>query len=217
MGKPELEVFKSRGEFAQKQILLYATSCPNRVVSDIGAGFGFMKEHVEELKLEWQPFDYYKKIDDSIIWDLNKPAPPGVKKAGMVLLLEVLEHLPNPLLSLKHIYDHMEIDGVLIITTPNPRSSKSKLNLLNKGELYAFQEEFLDEYHVFTPWKHVVQEFLKTTGFEVLNYVCVDDNYSRMKPNSLKEFIKFKIERFLERRDPYSVGMSYGIIARKTT
>ena len=154
-------------------------------------------------------------MDETIIWDLNNSAPKTFEKAGVVIFLEVLEHLDNPLLGIQNISNHMEKDGVLILSTPNPQSSKNTLSLFLRGSLYAFQEKHIQENHVFTPWKHVVYEFLKRSGFEVLEYAIVDTQYKNKKNKSLKDWFKSKIESYIEYRNPLAKGMSYGIVARK--
>lgn len=210
-----IKTFNNRGEFANTMLDLYYSKAPNTVISDIGAGFGHMQQKVESLKAVWQPFDYFKKIEKSKIWDLNKVAPLDAEKAGTVLFLEVLEHLANPLLGIQHIANHMEKEGILILTTPNPQSSKNRLHLLLKGSLYTFQEKHLTEHHVFTPWEHIVRFFLEINGFEILEYSIVDIAYKKRKITSIKDGIKYYLERFIEKKYPKSQGMSYGIVARK--
>lgn len=208
-------IYNSRGAFAKAMLKKYALQAPNKIVSDIGAGFGHMKSPIEEINAKWQPFDYVRKIDEAVIWDLNDPAPKNVEKAGMVVFLEVLEHLDNPLRGIQNIAAHMEQNGILILTTPNPQSSKNTLSLFLRGSLYAFQEKHLQENHVFTPWKHIVYEFLKRSGFEVLEYAIVDIQYKNNKSTSLKDWFKARIESFIEYRNPLAKGMSYGVVARK--
>lgn len=210
-----IETFKNRAVFANTMLDRYSDVSPNLVVSDIGAGFGHMKDKIESLGRKWQPFDYVRKIDESIIWDLNNEAPKNVKKAGIVVLLEVLEHLDNPLLGLQNITKHLDENGVLILSTPNPQSSKNTLSLFLRGSLYAFQEKHIEENHVFTPWKHVVYEFLKRCGFEILEYAIVDTQYKNKKNRSLNDWFKSKIESYIEYRNPLAKGMSYGIVAKK--
>lgn len=211
----ELKEYYNRADFANAMLDKYFDSAPSSVISDIGAGFGHMQSKVEAIGGIWQPFDYFKKMDWSIIWDLNKPCPNNTSKAGTVVFLEVLEHLANPLISLQHIADHMETNGILILSTPNPQSSKNRLNLLLKGNLYAFQEKHLIEHHVFTPWEHIVRFYLEKTGFEVLEYAIVDTAYIHQKPSTVKGLIKYYMERFIEYKYQKSKGMSYGIVARK--
>jgi len=212
----DLKIYKNRADFTQAMLENYFPLAENSIVSDIGSGFGSMQPYIEAVGGTWQPFDYVKKLEQSIIWDLNNPYPKQAEKAGTIVLLEVLEHLPNPLLSLQYIADHTEIGGHLILTTPNPQNSKNIINLMLKGTLYAFQEKHLKEYHVFTPWEHIVKDFLKTAGFEVIEYSCVDIAYQTEKRKGLKSKLKRLLERFLEKRNPRSVGMSYGIVAKKT-
>jgi SAM-dependent methyltransferase len=213
--KLDIETYTDRGEFAAKMLQKYIHKSPTKIVSDIGAGFGHMKKEVENVNATWQPFDYVRKIEESIIWDLNNLAPTGVDKAGIVIFLEVLEHLDNPLLGIQNIAAHTEKGGLLILTTPNPQSSKNTLSLFLRGSLYAFQEKHIKENHVFTPWKHIVYDFLLRSGFEVLEYAVVDLQYKEIKNPSFKDWIKSKIENFIEYKNPLARGMSYGIVARK--
>jgi SAM-dependent methyltransferase len=193
----------------------YFGQTPNHFISDIGAGYGHMQQKIEAVGGIWQPFDYVKKMDFSIIWDLNIAAPENTAKAGMVVFLEVLEHLGNPLLGIQNIANHMENGGILILTTPNPQSGKNRLNLLLKGTLYAFQEKHLEEHHVFTPWEHLVRYFLESAGFEILEYAIVDTAYKHRKLTSLKDGLKFYLEKLIEFKNDKAKGMSYGIVAIK--
>ena len=210
-----IETYKNRAFFANTMLDRYYAKSPNLVVSDIGAGFGHMKDKIESLGRKWQPFDYVKKLDETIIWNLNDEAPNGVANAGIVVFLEVLEHLDNPLLGLQNITKHLDKNGIIILTTPNPQSSKNILSLFLRGNLYAFQEKHLKENHVFTPWKHIVEHFLKICGYEILEYATVDNEYIHQKPKSIKDWFKTKIESYIEHRNPLAKGLSYGIVARK--
>lgn len=189
--KTKIKSYLNRAEFAHAMIDKYHAQSPNHFISDIGAGYGHMQQKIEDVGGIWQPFDYVKKMDFSIIWDLNNAAPEDTDKAGMVVFLEVLEHLGNPLLGIQNIANHMEKGGILILTTPNPQSSKNRLNLLLKGTLYAFQEKHLVEHHVFTPWEHIVKYFLTQNGFEILEYAIVDTDYQNRKLTSFKDGLKF--------------------------
>ena len=213
--KSEPKMYTNRGEFAKIMLKKYLAKSSNTVVSDVGAGFGHMKIVVTNLSAEWHPFDCVKKIDETNIWDLNSKAPKTAKNANIVLFLEVLEHLDNPLLGIQNIASHMLKNGILILTTPNPQSSKNTLSLFLRGSLYAFQEKHIEENHVFTPWKHIVYDFLKRSGFEVLEYAIIDLQYKKRKINSFKDWLKYIVESYIEFRNPMSKGMSYGIVARK--
>lgn len=211
----EIKIYKDRAIYANEMLDAYYQTTPNTIVSDIGAGFGHMQHKIESLGATWQPFDYVRKIEQSIIWDLNHSCPTEAKKAGSVVFLEVLEHLSNPLLSLQNITNHIEKGGVLILTTPNPSSSQNTVNLFLKGRLFAFQEKHLAEYHVFTPWEHIVKFFLEECGFEILDYSIVDISNQFNRNSNFKDIFKRRLEAFIESRNPKAKGMSYGIVARK--
>jgi hypothetical protein len=207
----------NRGEWAEIKLREVIADMPNQVVSDIGAGFGWFGPKIKELGLIWQPFDYVRKIEGSIQWDLNEPVTNTVSKPGFILLLEVLEHLPNPELAIKHISEHIEIGGFIAITTPNPFYSKSKFSFLFKNQLYAFQPKHLIEHHVFVPLPHVVEFYLEKHGFEILEFGVLGGLKRpkfRFKVNYFKDLLKYFIESLLS-GSKVSKGDTQHFFARK--
>lgn len=224
-GSQDLKIMKvnyhknlNRGDWAEMKLRAVKADLPNKVVSDIGSGFGWFGPKIKKLGLVWQPFDYVMKIDESIHWDLNEPVNNTVSKPGFILLLEVLEHLPNPELSLKHISEHMESGGYIAITTPNPFYAKSKFSMMFKNQLYTFQPKHLIEHHVFVPLPHVVVFYLKKHGFEILEIGVLG---SLKRPplqfnfNYLKGILKYSMERMLG-NSKQSRGETQYFFARKT-
>ena len=138
-----------RGEWAELKLSEVVDKLPNKVVSDIGAGFGWFRPVIEKFNLEWQPFDYVRKIEESTMWDLNNPVPEGMKKPGFVVFMEVLEHLSNPELGIRNISNHTESGAYMTLTVPNPLSAQSKVSMILNNSLFAFQEKHLIEWHVF--------------------------------------------------------------------
>jgi 2-polyprenyl-3-methyl-5-hydroxy-6-metoxy-1,4-benzoquinol methylase len=210
MNKKIIE-YRNRSNFASEMLDKYFKQAPNSNVSDIGSGFGFMENKIVAIGGIWMPFDYVKKIDKSIIWDLNNPCPVA-EKAGIAIFLEVLEHLSNPELGIRNISNHINKDGFLIMSVPNPSWSRNRLHMLLKGTLFSFQPKHLEEHHVFVPWFHVVEYFLKENGFELLEYAIINEPSN---PKNIKEWIKKMIQKFIESKDVKAKGLSYGIVARK--
>lgn len=163
----------NRGEWAELKLSEVVSKLPNSIVSDIGSGFGWFKPILEKYDLQWQPFDYVKKIDESVIWDLNNTAPENVKNPGFVIFMEVLEHLSNPELGIRNISNHISERGYMVVTTPNPLSAQSKLSLLLKNNLYAFQPKHLIEHHVYVPLPHIVRFHLENNGFEIIEEATI--------------------------------------------
>lgn len=162
-----------RGQWATHKLSEVIDKLPNSTVSDIGAGWGWFRPVMEKFNLEWQPFDFVKKIEESTIWDLNNPAPENVKKPGFIVFMEVLEHLSNPELGIRNISEHIQNGGYMVLTTPNPLSAESKFTLLFKNNLYAFQPKHLLENHVYVPLPHVVQFHLENNGFKILEAATI--------------------------------------------
>jgi len=209
------KLYQKRSDFALEMLTKYAKMAPTNIISDVGAGFGMMEEHVKAVGGIWQPFDYYKKMERSIIWDLNNSYPAECKKAGIILFLEVLEHLSNPQLGIKHLSEHLEKGGYIILTTPSPQSAQNRFSLLTKGVLYAFQPKHLPEHHVFTPWEHIVQHFMEEEGFEMLEWFRVDPPKHTLMTLNPKVLVLHSIYRIIEWLNPLSKGLSYGLVARK--
>ncbi|MFI5158506.1 MAG: hypothetical protein ACHQF4_06545, partial [Sphingobacteriales bacterium] len=97
----------------------------------------------------------------------------------------------------------------------------SRLNLLSTGVLTCFTQSDLDViHHVFTPSQHVIEKLLNDAGFEIQEYVTLEGktkifDENLREGNILKKLIARGIKKLIERRDPASCGMSYGIVAKK--
>lgn len=208
-----ITIHKNRENYALSMIQKYKNLVPSNVLSDIGAGWGWLEPHCISNNLVWQPFDNVRKISGSIMWDLNQSYPCEAKQAGMAVFLEVLEHLPNPLMAIQNISEHLLPGAIVIMSVPNPSWSRNRLHLLAKGTLYAFQKKHLIEHHVFTPWRHIVEFYFEQSGFEVIEYHAIQQVDT--KSQGIKEFILRQIQYIIEKRDPKSIGLSYGLVLRK--
>lgn len=179
-----IKVYKNfnRGDWALLKLDELINNLPNSIISDVGAGFGWFKDAVNKRKLDYQSFDRIQKTEDTFIWDLNEQPPIGVKKAGCIIMLEVIEHLDNPELAIRNLSDHLVKDGYLLLSSPNPYSAKNKFHQLIFNRYYAFQPKHLKEHHVYIPLPHVLDFHLKNRGFKHIEY------------GVLKERVKLKFE-----------------------
>ena len=208
-----MKKYNDREAYVVEMLAKYKTQAPSNILSDIGSGWGWLKPHAEKNNLIWQPFDYVSKIKEATIWDLNQTCPDTAKPAGICVMLEVLEHLANPMISIQHIAEHMLPGAIMIMSVPNPSWSHNRIHLLSKGSLYSFQKKHLEEHHVFTPWKHIVEFFFEQNGFEILEYHAIIQ--IKYKPVDFKTLILFILQRIIEKRDPLSAGLSYGLVLKK--
>jgi 2-polyprenyl-3-methyl-5-hydroxy-6-metoxy-1,4-benzoquinol methylase len=136
-------------------------------------------------------------------------------------MLEIIEHLNNPWLSMKNVAETIESGGYLILTTPNPAWSNSRLDLLRKGFLTCFTQSDLDlNHHVFTAWPHVIEKLLHDNNFEIIEYSTLDGNTLLFDKNlgglaAPVQLVFRMIKKSIEAKNPASCGMSYGIIAKR--
>jgi hypothetical protein len=188
-----------------------------RTIFDVGAGDGIMKRPLESAGFRWRGFDL-KARDGITRWDLGHPCPVQDLTPDLVLWLDVVEHLANPGIALDHIAAIMAPGASLLITTPNPRWSRSRLWALQSGYPICFTQADLDgNGHVFPVWPHVLERMLTDRGFTIGEYVTLDGPAAWPgAPYSLRYPVRCAVAAtmmVLERHDPTACGMSYGVVA----
>jgi SAM-dependent methyltransferase len=210
----------NRYQWAAQRLVELLPLSPSPIVNDIGAGAGEMHSLTQKVGGKWQGFDLLPKSPEIKRWNLDQPAPAECQSAGIILMLDVLEHLGNPWLSIQHLADTLLPGGFFILTVPNPRWSRSRLYALAKGYPACFTQSDLDiNHHVFTPWPHIVEKLLNDTGFSIESYVTLDGSTGWPdRPYNLRYPLRCSfalLNMTIERYDPTACGMSYGILARK--
>ncbi|AMR31818.1 hypothetical protein A0256_10495 [Mucilaginibacter sp. PAMC 26640] len=191
------------------------------VYYDVGAGPNTLVKTIGTETRENYSFDLFPANNEVKQWDIQEPFPYDCPPADFVTFLEIVEHLNNPWLCIKNLAAVMAPGAHLILSTPNPGWSSSRVNLLFKGFLTCFTESDLRlNHHVFTAWPHILEKLLNDNGLEVVEYVTLDGP-TELFDKALKASSSFVqlpargIKKFIERRDPSSIGMSYGVLARK--
>src|SRR5476651_559461 len=141
--------------WAKQQVQLLLMQQPGAFYYDIGAGDNALQQSVGHLPSRTRSFDLYPQNDKIEQWDIEQPLPNSYPPADIVTFLEVVEHLNNPWLCVKNVSALIAPGGYLLLTTPNPGWSSSRINLLLKGFLTCFNQSDLDlNHHVFTAWPH---------------------------------------------------------------
>lgn len=210
----------NRYQWAAQRLVELLPLSPSPIVNDIGAGAGDMHSLTQKAGGKWQGFDLFPKSPEIQQWNLDKPAPNECQSAGIILMLDVLEHLNNPWLGIQHLADTLLPGGFLILSVPNPRWSRSRFSALAQGYPACFTQADLDiNHHVFTPWPHIVEKLLTDTGFRIESYVTLDGPTALPgPPYNLRYPLRYAfalLNQGIERYDPTACGMSYGIVAQK--
>ena len=220
MLRPTQTLSLDRYAYGARCIQELKPSLPAPVVYDVGAGQGQMREPVEAAGLSWRGFDLVPSTPAIQPWNLDEPCPDRTPAAGLVLLLEVIEHLRNPGLGLRHLAEVLQPGGRLLVTTPNPCWSRSRMNALHTGFPSCFTQEDLDlNGHVFPVWPHILKQLLAEAGLVAEEYVTLDGATIWPRgPLTLRYPVRLLLaaaNKWIERRDPGAAGMSYAMIARK--
>jgi SAM-dependent methyltransferase len=209
------------GKLILDEILQPFSNNKQAVHYDVGAGEMSLTSPYKNEVVFSRSFDLEPLSAVTEQWNIENPFTYNYPAADVVTLLEVIEHLNNPWLCIKNIAEIIKPGGVLVLTTPNPAWSTSRLNLLAKGFLTCFTPSDLTlNHHVFTAWPHILEKLLRDNCFEVETYVTLDGP-TRLFDKGIKisSFV-FQLparlmKKIIEKADPTSIGMSYGIIARK--
>jgi 2-polyprenyl-3-methyl-5-hydroxy-6-metoxy-1,4-benzoquinol methylase len=72
--------------------------------------------------------------------DLNLPLDFAGNRFDTVISSEVIEHLENPRAVFREFYRVLKPGGILVISTPNQESIRSKISLLTKGHFDQFRD-----------------------------------------------------------------------------
>jgi hypothetical protein len=188
---------------------------------DIGSRDNILKKYIPSAGIIYKAFDLEPLDASAQKWDIEQPFPYVHPKAQIVTMLEIIEHLKNPWLCMKNVFDTIAPGGFLILTTPSPGWSASRLSLLKSGYLTCFTPSDLEvNHHVFTAWPHIVEKLLKDSGFEIKIYSTLDGETSIFGKglggiSMPLKLVSRTVKKMIESKDAASRGMSYGIIAQK--
>ena len=217
---PPVITRQRRYGFAANFVARHGGSLKPPVVFDVGAGKAPMREPVEQAGLRWFGFDLDASTAGVERWDLSDPCPLAGQKAGLILLMDVIEHLLNPGLALNNLTEVLADGGYLLVTTPNPRWSKSRLHALLTGFPSSFQQSDLDlNRHVFPVWPHVLARVLEERGDVIQEYCLLRGRYGwpplaplATYPARFGHALACKL---IENFDITAVSLDYAFLAQK--
>ena len=118
--------------WAEKQL---AKISPSTAALDVGSGSGAMGRELRRLgflKISAIEIDAEARAHVADVYDRIEPSLTafGSEKFGLVLLLDVLEHMPDPFSFLKAVVAQMSPGGTVLISVPNIAHLTMRLGLL---------------------------------------------------------------------------------------
>ena len=104
------------------------------------------------------------------------------RRFGMVTAVEIIEHLDSPRHFLRQIWQLLEPDGYLLISTPNVAHWVGRIWFLLRGELRYFKErDYHHQRHV-SPINHThMRLMLAEIGFRVIDFRTAGSFYGPLK------------------------------------
>lgn len=139
-------------------------------ILDYGAGDGHLRDFVDDnykyyyLDISKNHFNNLKKNDVVLEFNSDFKIPLKNKTMDVIVLSEVIEHLPNPGLVLSDIKKVLKDDGLLIITTPNIFYS-----IFITKSLFRFNVDKTRQHIVGYDWS-LLNNLLKNNGFDYIEH-----------------------------------------------
>ncbi len=160
MSEREAEIPHSREsalQFFRNYIPKNKGSIRGKVVYDLSAGSGYIAHLFEEAGADVKIFDLFPEQNtfakakcEKI--DLQEKFPIEDSSVDIALLGETIEHFPNQYFFFKETARILKPNGILILTTPNSSSLRSRLSqFLMESEHYSTPAP--NELDAFTRWE----------------------------------------------------------------
>jgi 2-polyprenyl-3-methyl-5-hydroxy-6-metoxy-1,4-benzoquinol methylase len=156
---------------------------PGIRTADLGAGPGAMSERLHSFGCDVVAVDRdaaaYKASFPFVELDFNQPAfasQLGCKRFGLVVAVEVIEHVESPIGFLRNVGQLLAPGGVGVITTPNVDSLPARAKFLLAGKIRTMDENS-DPTHISPIFSDLFcRQFLPRAGLKLSEHLVFPPN-----------------------------------------
>jgi len=189
------------------------------IILDVGCGCGFLLSYLEKKKWKCygvEPSNYASQIASAngvnIIAKYVNDIKPSEYKFDIILLMDVIEHIPDANALIKTLYNLLKPRGYLIIETGNINSLNSKI-CKHKWAYFGSYE------HISFYNPPSISYLLKKNGFRILRIQKISHHGAFLINGiyMLKNIMKFIVTEKLKKRN-YSYDLAFDhmlVIARR--
>jgi len=166
--------------------IVYDLVEPNQKILDIGCSSGNLGQEliskktcrVHGVDISKEDVDIAKKkLHKAWVFDVETDVIEKIKdRYDAVLLIDVIEHLNDPIKALQKIRNFMKKDGKIVFSIPNMAHTSIRLELL-KGKFNYTETGLLDYTHLHFYTGDFIKKVFQMAGFSIDSINCTSVTY----------------------------------------
>ncbi|MEI9937226.1 MAG: bifunctional glycosyltransferase/class I SAM-dependent methyltransferase [Pseudomonadota bacterium] len=204
---PPAYTLKRSGLSSHTQLLALVGPPPRRVL-DVGCGQGELGHLLKQkghyvFGVDWQPPKF--ELDGFLEADIGQGLPSSItEKFDVVLLADVLEHMPDSLRLLEEVKQRLNPGGSVLVSLPNAVHWSVRAQIASGRFDYA-NKGIMDRGHLRFFTRASAARLFKEAGFKVTTQRTTPVPWENVLPRALGSFIRDKVEKsdyFLTRLRP---------------
>lgn len=204
--------------FSSHEILIKLTE-PNKKVLDIGCSKGFLGQKLKEKGCILTGIDNNKEdlteakkyYDKTFLMDINKDNIKG--KYDIIILGDVIEHLPEPEKILKDIKKNLNENGYILVSVPNIGNIYARLKVLF-GNFNYEEKGIFDKTHLRFFTLKSFKKLLNNSGYSIIKMEYTPIPVYIIFPNTSQYLLKVINSLFNIINKLYPKMFAYQLIAK---